>query len=75
MNNPSHGIIRGRQIELEHDPGLPEGTRIAVVFVPASDASSESNELPSDYRDLLAAANHSLQFWDNPADDEDWNDA
>jgi hypothetical protein len=25
--------------------------------------------------DLLAAATSSLAFWDNPLDDEDWNDA
>jgi hypothetical protein len=25
--------------------------------------------------DLLAAAESSLGFWDNPLDDEDWNDA
>jgi len=25
--------------------------------------------------DLMAAAESSLGFWDNPLDDEDWNDA
>jgi len=27
------------------------------------------------FDDLLAAAESSLGFWDNPFDDEDWNDA
>jgi hypothetical protein len=27
------------------------------------------------FDDLLAAANSSTAFWDNPQDDEDWNDA
>jgi hypothetical protein len=25
------------------------------------------------FQDLLAAAQTSLEFWDNPLDDEDWN--
>ena len=27
------------------------------------------------FDDLLAAAESSLSFWDNPLDDEDWNHA
>ena len=27
------------------------------------------------FDDLLAAAGSSVSFWDNPLDDEDWNDA
>ncbi len=27
------------------------------------------------FNDLVAAAQSSLDFWDNPLDDEDWNDA
>jgi hypothetical protein len=29
---------------------------------------------PSDLTDLLEAANSTLAFWDNPADDAYWND-
>lgn len=28
-----------------------------------------------DFHDLVAAASNSLEFWDNPEDDEDWNNA
>jgi hypothetical protein len=27
------------------------------------------------FHDLLSASQSSLEFWDNPLDDEDWNDA
>ena len=30
---------------------------------------------PHTFDDLLSAAESSLDFWDNPFDDEDWNDA
>ena len=33
-------------------------------------------EEPEDtFQNLLTAAQSSLDFWDNPFDDEDWNDA
>jgi hypothetical protein len=32
-------------------------------------------EEPNDFADLVSAAQSSLGFWDNPMDDEDWNDA
>jgi hypothetical protein len=32
-------------------------------------------ELGEPFNDLVAAAQSSLDFWDNPLDDEDWNDA
>lgn len=45
---------------------LPGGSRITVFVVaePADEAE-----------DLVLAAESSLDFWDNPYDDEDWNDA
>ncbi|HUG68947.1 MAG TPA: hypothetical protein VMM76_14455 [Pirellulaceae bacterium] len=42
------------------------GARIVVYVRRESDES-----VP----DLMAAAESSLGFWDNPLDDEDWNDA
>ncbi len=42
------------------------GTRM-VVFVIA--------ELPDTFGDLVSASQSSLDFWNNPFDDEDWNDA
>jgi hypothetical protein len=41
------------------------GIRVAVFVVEESD----------DAHDLVAAAQSSLGFWDNPYDDEDWNHA
>jgi hypothetical protein len=45
---------------------FPPGARIIVFVV----------EEPTDtLGDLLLAAESSLDFWDNPLDDEDWNNA
>jgi hypothetical protein len=45
---------------------LPPGTPVEVVVLgPESD----------DYSDLVQAATTSTDFWDNPWDDEDWNNA
>ena len=43
---------------------LPTGVRITVFVVPEIGDG-----------DLLAAAQSSTGFWDNPFDDEDWNNA
>jgi len=45
---------------------LPVGSHVTVFVVP------EQAE-PAD--DILSAAQSSLDFWDNPLDDEDWNNA
>jgi hypothetical protein len=52
------------RVEL-HVP-FPPGARI-IVFVIEESAIA--------FDDLLSAAESSLGFWDNPFDDEDWNDA
>ncbi|MEX2140209.1 MAG: hypothetical protein WD894_13170 [Pirellulales bacterium] len=44
---------------------LPAGQRVRVLIV------AEDEEL----RDLMRAAESSIDFWDNPLDDEDWNNA
>jgi DNA-binding transcriptional regulator/RsmH inhibitor MraZ len=44
---------------------LPPHAQVTVFVVEAGDDSA----------DLTAAAGSSLDFWDNPLDDEDWNDA
>lgn len=41
------------------------GARVAVFVV----------EEPDDFSHLVSAAKSSLDFWDNPYDDEDWNNA
>jgi len=45
---------------------VPAGEYVTVVVIPEPADTSD---------DLLAAAEGSLGFWDNPCDDEDWNDA
>lgn len=42
------------------------GDRVVLFVMPA---------LPEGTDDLLAAAQTSLDFWDNPYDDQDWNQA
>lgn len=44
------------------------GVRI-IVFVIREEPIDERSE------DLVAAAESSVGFWDNPLDDEDWNNA
>jgi len=42
------------------------GVRVVVFVIP---------EPQEAFNDLMAAAESSLAFWDNPLDDEDWNNA
>lgn len=42
------------------------GARVVVFVI---------GEQQDDFSDLVLAAQSSLDFWDNPLDDEDWNDA
>ena len=45
---------------------LPAGSHVTVIVV----------EQPTvEFHDLLAASTSSTGFWDNPEDDEDWNNA
>ncbi len=45
---------------------FPVGARVAVFVI---------EEPLEAWNDLVSAAQSSLGFWDNPYDDEDWNDA
>jgi hypothetical protein len=45
---------------------LPAGSSVTVFIV---------QQPEDDFSDLTAASQSSLEFWDNPIDDEDWNDA
>ena len=56
----------GDQGRVELNVPFAPGARV-VVFVVA--------EGEYEFADLKAASQSSLQFWDNPLDDEDWNDA
>lgn len=42
------------------------GERLTVIVIP---------ETARELDDLVAAAGSTLDFWDNPLDDEDWNAA
>ena len=44
---------------------FPSGQRVRVLVLPADD----------EFSDLMQASESSLDFWDNPLDDEDWNNA
>ena len=51
---------------LELTVPLPAGARVIVFVIEEPDGETT---------DLIAAAESSLAFWDNPWDDEDWNNA
>jgi hypothetical protein len=55
----------GEQGRVTVQTPLPPHARVEVIVVPRAD----------EFEDLAAAAQSSLDFWDNPLDDEDWNDA
>jgi hypothetical protein len=51
--------------KLEVATPLTPGTRVEVIVLTETAAD--------DFRDLMAAAESSTGFWDNPIDDELWN--
>ncbi len=51
--------------KLEIEVPFPAGTHVTVFVIESSDR----------YTDLVAASESSLDFWNNPFDDEDWNNA
>lgn len=57
-------VMEEGRVEL-HVP-FPHGARIVVFVI---------EETGESFDDLLAAAQSSLDFWDNSFDDEDWNHA
>lgn len=50
---------------LELNVPLATGAKVTVFVIEDTD---------DDFSDLVSAAESSLGFWDNPYDDEDWND-
>ncbi len=51
---------------VEFQVPLPVGARVTVFVV---------EDQGDDFSDLVSAAQTSLEFWDHPWDDEDWNNA
>ena len=49
---------------------LPVGARVTVFVI-----EEVTEKFAGSFDDLLAASQSSLGFWDNPFDDEDWNNA
>ena len=66
------------QTALKYDLSVPADGYIAlrVPFPSGAHVTVFVVEEPAErFDDLLVAAGSSLSFWDNPLDDEDWNDA
>jgi hypothetical protein len=67
-----------QQTALKYDTEVKEGGRLelAVPLATGVHVTVFVIESPNGAADdLLLASESSLQFWDNPLDDEDWNDA
>ena len=66
------------QTALKYDVKVQEKGRVElqVPFSPGARITVFVIEEPADnFSDLIMAAQSSLDFWDNPYDDEDWNNA
>jgi hypothetical protein len=50
---------------VELDVPFPEGAHVTVFVIESGDT----------FNDLLVASESSMDFWNNPLDDKDWNDA
>ena len=57
-------VQEGGKVELSVP--LPKGTRVAAFVM---------EEREDDFSDLVLAAQSSLDFWNNPIDDQVWNNA
>ena len=57
-------VTVGEEGRLEIVGPFRAGQRLTVLVIQG----------PSEFQDLAAAASSSLGFWDNPLDDEDWNE-
>ena len=56
-------VLENRHVELSVP--FPVGAHLIVFILPAGDP----------FDDLVMASESSLDFWNNPQDDEDWNNA
>jgi hypothetical protein len=65
------GVIHGRVIELEGEPGLPEGQEVSVTLEPFPPAASPTSP------EALAALRRAAGTWDHDNDELkqylDWN--
>ncbi len=58
------GVYQNGQVLLREKVDFTQQVKVIVTFL------EESSE---NFDDFLIAAQSSLDFWDNPFDDEDWN--
>ena len=59
-------VMENGNTNLELQVPFPPGARVTVFVM---------EEPADDFSDLITAAQSSLELWDNPDDDEDWNKA
>jgi hypothetical protein len=67
-----------QQTALKYDTEVKDGGRLELDLPLAAGAHVTVFVIESPngaVHDLLLASQSSLEFWDNPLDDEDWNDA
>lgn len=63
-------------LRYEVEVGTDGRLEVAVPFPAGSHVTIFVVEKPAEeFADLVAAAGSSTAFWENPFDDEDWNDA
>jgi hypothetical protein len=65
------------QTALKYDVEVKEDGRVelSVPFLAGAHLTVFVIEADDVFNDLLMAAESSLDFWNNPFDDEDWNNA
>ena len=65
------------QTALKYEIEVTENGQVelAVPFPPGAHVTVFVVESGESFSDLMLAAESSLAFWDNPLDDEDWNNA
>ncbi len=65
------------QTALKFDVQVKENGQVelAVPFPPGAHLTVFVIQEDDDFSDLVSAAESTLDFWNNPLDDEDWNNA
>lgn len=69
-------MIPRRALEYEMEVGAEGRIEVSVPFHAGAHVTViVIDHADQDGRELLAASQSSLGFWENPIDDEDWNNA
>ncbi len=78
MKRQPHGAAEPARTALKYEVEVGEDGQVAlsVPFAPgARVVVLVVGEQVDAFDDLVSAAESSLDFWNNPYDDQDWNDA